>query len=146
MSTTVELVLEGPQHSSRERNGRAVRIAIAAAAAVLLVSGCSSKNPDALTGMNLDENLAMMNAGDVNAADQNAAGVGATAANSAGNRSGSSPISPRVAVAEGAKGSPEVSAAGNRVDNSPEADEAGANQTGNDEDTPNASADLTNTD
>jgi hypothetical protein len=30
--------------------------------ALLLLSGCSTKNPDALTGANVDENLAMMNA------------------------------------------------------------------------------------
>jgi hypothetical protein len=29
---------------------------------MLLAAGCSSKNPDALTGMNVDENLAIMNA------------------------------------------------------------------------------------
>lgn len=125
----------------RVRNRPAVPVAIAAAAAVLLLGGCSSKNPDALTGMNLDENLAMMNAD--NMTDGNASGASSTTANSTSNRS--SPISPRVAVAEGAKGSPEVNTAANRVGNSLQADEAGANQTGDDEDMPNASADLTNT-
>ena len=44
-----------------------------------LLAGCSSKNPDALTAANVDENLAMTNsesnaAGNVQAADRNAAG------------------------------------------------------------------------
>jgi len=123
-------------------SSRKVRIAIAAAAAMLLGGGCSSKNPDALTGMNLDENLAMMNAD--NMTDGNASEAAATPANSTSNRS--SPISPRVAVAEGAKGSPEGNTAANRAENLPDLDETGANQIGNDEDTPNAVAELSNID
>jgi hypothetical protein len=43
----------------RRRGDRVGRCAICAIGAILVVS-CSSKNPDALTGMNVDENLAMM--------------------------------------------------------------------------------------
>lgn len=43
--------------------GRFVSAAIAGVLVIVLVSGCSSRNPDALTGSNLDENAAMMNAG-----------------------------------------------------------------------------------
>ncbi len=49
--------------------------------ALLLAAGCSSKNPDALIGMNVDENLAMMNA-DENM-DTNAAQPAAPAPTSA---------------------------------------------------------------
>ena len=38
------------------------RVAAVAALALLSTAGCSSRNPDALTGMNVDENAAMMNA------------------------------------------------------------------------------------
>jgi hypothetical protein len=38
------------------------REAAVAALALLCTAGCSSRNPDALTGMNVDENAAMMNA------------------------------------------------------------------------------------
>jgi hypothetical protein len=37
-------------------------IAAVAAIALLSVAACSSRNPDALIGMNVDENLAIMNA------------------------------------------------------------------------------------
>ena len=49
-----------------------------AALAVLLVSGCSSKNPDALTGMNVDENLAIMNAEESSAVNSGATHVSDT--------------------------------------------------------------------
>jgi len=52
-----------------------------AAAAVFALGACSSKNPDALTGMNLDENAAMM---DANASvDANLASTNATSTNEA---------------------------------------------------------------
>jgi hypothetical protein len=56
-------------------------VSAAAASALLLLGACSSRNPDALTGMNVDENLAMMNA-DENA-DANASNVGTSEASEA---------------------------------------------------------------
>lgn len=53
--------------------GLSAGAAIAAALAVLLLGACSSKNPDSLIGMNLDENLAAMNADEVS--DSNEANV-----------------------------------------------------------------------
>lgn len=41
-------------------------VAVAATIALLSAAGCSSRNPDALTGMNVDENAAMMNADELN--------------------------------------------------------------------------------
>ena len=54
------------------RVDRSLGASALATLALLLAAGCSSKNPDALTGMNVDENLAMMNADenmDANAAE-----------------------------------------------------------------------------
>lgn len=44
-------------------------VAVAATIALLSAAGCSSRNPDALTGMNVDENAAMMNADDLNSSE-----------------------------------------------------------------------------
>jgi hypothetical protein len=61
--------------------------------AVLLVSGCSSKNPDALTGLNVDENLAIMDANgssNVNAEATSVSETNAAPRGDADNRSGRS--------------------------------------------------------
>jgi hypothetical protein len=81
MSTDVEFV---PIAAVDRRR----RSAVAVAVAVLLVSACSSKNPDSLIGMNLDENAAMMDANDmsdVNAAENESA---ATSPNGSGQSTG----------------------------------------------------------
>ena len=41
----------------------------AASLALLSAAACSSRNPDALTGMNVDENVAMMNDDEINATE-----------------------------------------------------------------------------
>jgi hypothetical protein len=43
-----------------------LRLSAVASLCLLLAAGCSSRNPDALTGMNVDENAAMMNADELN--------------------------------------------------------------------------------
>ena len=74
---------------------RACVLAAGATLALLAAAGCSSKNPDTLVGMNLDENAAMMDANasvdasnasedavDTNSSSQSAATNGAGASNS----------------------------------------------------------------
>ena len=58
---SVPIVEAAPQRSASDRSSRAM----AAVLAALLLSACSSKNPDSLVGMNVDENLAMMNASEM---------------------------------------------------------------------------------
>jgi hypothetical protein len=53
------------QQSALHHRGRPV----AAVLAALLLSACSSKNPDSLIGMNVDENLAMTDANEMSDAD-----------------------------------------------------------------------------
>jgi hypothetical protein len=53
------------QQSALHHRGKPV----AAVLAALLLSACSSKNPDSLIGMNVDENLAMTDANEMSNAD-----------------------------------------------------------------------------
>src|SRR5690349_6260825 len=54
------------------RTGRVASV-LGALAATFVIAGCSSRNPDSLIGMNVDENLAVMDANETS--DANAAGV-----------------------------------------------------------------------
>lgn len=65
----------------------------AASLALLSAAACSSRNPDALTGMNVDENLAMMNADENVATDD-------TAANTSTNDQAAAPSSNQAASAK----------------------------------------------
>ncbi|HEY8434136.1 MAG TPA: hypothetical protein VIK68_05920 [Sphingomicrobium sp.] len=106
--------------------------------ALLAVAGCSSKNPDALTGMNLDENAAMMDANasvDANLASANASESSSTSdvqANHASNASANA-AAPKPAHAE-------VSAAHNSPSSSTELNDIEDNQVSTEPDIPNASS------
>lgn len=57
---------------------------------LMLFTGCSTKNPDALTGANVDENLAMMNADsnmDAKASNSESSTTGEATASQSGNLS-----------------------------------------------------------
>ena len=109
--------------------------------ALLAVAGCSSKNPDALTGMNLDENAAMMDANasvDANLASANASESSSTSdvqANHASNASANA-AAPKLAHA----GRAEVSAAHNSASSSTELNDIEDNQVSTEPEIPNASS------
>jgi hypothetical protein len=94
--------------------------------AALLLGACSSKNPDSLIGMNLDENLAIMNA------DENA-GAEVTAPNVSANETSSAARSSTATTAN----ANEVNAARTAEENPPDESETGANQAGNEGEQPN---------
>jgi hypothetical protein len=115
---------------------------VVAGFAALLVSGCgSSKNPDALTGMDVDENLAMMNAETNSGANAVATDLPKPSPGSANVSSAdAADLAPTArATAEHREPSNEVSAPGVDATNSPVGDDqSGANQAGEDDETPNA--------
>ena len=69
------------------------RFPTAATLALLAAAGCSSKNPDTLVGMNLDENAAMMDANtsvDANNANADVVDTNASSQSATTNRAGAS--------------------------------------------------------
>jgi hypothetical protein len=72
------------------RSGGRIMTILVPALAVLLLGACSSKNPDSLIGMNVDENLAMMDANasaDANASTAAVSDMNAVSAEASSNRS-----------------------------------------------------------
>lgn len=105
-------------------------------ASALLVSACSSKNPDTLVGMNVDENLAMMDANAVdeaNSVDANVSRAHAASTAAPINRSNSSrDAATSKARAETRSGDQESAAEFNATANHPPmSQDADANQVGN---------------
>ena len=101
--------------------------------AALLLSGCSSNNPDSLVGMNVDENAAMMDANASSEADAAAAtpqnDSNDTSAHASSDRSDHADAAAEVSAVHD-----DSSAIDNvmRIENSPE-DESSANGLGNSE-------------
>ena len=118
--------------------GSVGRVGALAAFALIVLAACSSKNPDALTGMNLDENAAMMDANasvDANLASANAGESTSTSdvqANHASNASANA-AAPKPAHAE-------LSAAHNSPSSSTELNDIEDNQVSTEPDIPNASS------
>jgi len=95
---------------------------------IVLLSACSSKNPDALTAVNVDENLAIM---DANADATNVSGVNAVSSRDANDHTGRSGN----ATERHDEPSAEVNAVG--TSSSTSTDQEGAdNQVGNEEEPP----------
>jgi hypothetical protein len=105
--------------------------ATAASLALLAATGCSSKNPDTLVGMNLDENAAMMDANasvDANnasadVAEANESAHSATASRTDASDGEAAPRQPTPPKAEATRHSDQVNATdvgtGNRADPEP---------------------------
>lgn len=135
-----------------DMNRRKFRLEKAVAVfALVLVSACSSKNPDSLIGMNLDENAAMM---DANAASEatiasdsnegaaaNSASASQAAANAPATQSANHPgttADDNNARKERASASQEPSAEPTDVGQPEDQSDASPNQVGNEEDPPGA--------
>jgi hypothetical protein len=135
-AVTVEQELVAP--ACRRLRCRAFASAVFGASALFFVSACTSKNPDALPGTNVDENLAIM---DANAAENasgptlNSSDSNAVSMNDSSNRQDRSggerpatkaPRSPTIQ-------SGEINSVETGADGPPDRDETGGNQVGNDE-------------
>jgi len=109
---------------------------LASLLAALLVSGCSSRNPDSLVGMNLDENLAMMDANassEANTAPTAASDSNAASAHASSDHAAQSNAS---AAAGDADEQPSATANATETENPPE-DQTTANQVENEDEPPN---------
>jgi hypothetical protein len=108
---------------------------LASLLAALLVSGCSSRNPDSLVGMNLDENLAMM---DANASSEaNAAPTAASDSNAApAHASSDHAAQPAPSATSNADEQHSATANATETENPPE-DQTTANQVENEDEPPN---------
>ena len=112
--------------------------------AVLLVSGCSFRNPDALTGTNVNENLAIMDveaSSNINAEATNVSETNAASQRNVDNRSGRSADATAGTANERGKlnnqeRSVEVNAVGTNSDNPP--NDEGPNQVENQQEPPTA--------
>jgi hypothetical protein len=130
------------QEAHARRTGVPIAAALVGALAALVASGCSSKNPDALTGMNVDENLAIMNATanfEGNSVARTISGADAKhEADKPSDRSGNATAIKANARSEATaqQRSEEVSASGATANNRTEEDESGADAT-NQNDAPN---------
>ena len=120
-----------------------LRATVLAALAILLVSGCSSKNPDALTGMNVDENLATMNANATSQINTEATNVSKTNGASPQDANGSAGSAAATRHGRGQRNNQERSAEVNAVaaisDNPADQESNGPNQVQNQEEPPSAS-------
>ena len=105
--------------------------------AVLLVSGCSSKNPDSLIGMNVDENAAMMEANASSEGGATAAANGSEDNEASASAARRHAVQPSAAASARAEEEPSADANATGTENAPAADESNANQLGNGEDPPN---------
>jgi len=112
---------------------RLIAAPLAGLLAALLVSGCSSKNPDSLIGMNLDENAAMMDANEVS--DANAAATTDSNGNATSSHASSAAQSNAGAAANAPAEEPSATANVSETDN-PADDESTANQVENEGEPP----------
>lgn len=114
--------------------GRALAATLAGAVAALLLAACHSKNPDSLIGMNVDENLAVM---DANAVDANATDSGAAPAQASTDQSDeTAAAAPNRGNSAVSQTSPELNAIEPEPDNPPAEDQT--NQVENDQQPPGA--------
>ena len=124
------------------------RVATAVSFALLALTACSSKNPDTLVGMNLDENAAMMDANatvDANLAGTNGSANAAASEQSATTAADTSrdtaapklPAAPKPPVAPKPPRSDQVNAADIDVANRTGLDRTDDNQTESEPDLPN---------
>jgi len=148
MSNKVEPVLTAISDEEQElvapahRGLRRGAFAVLGASALFFVGACSSKNPDVLSGINVDENLAMM---DANAAENtgvttnNSSESNSPSAGDVSNRQDRSgdersatkpPLVPRSRLGE-------INSVETGSDAPPNRDETDGNQVGNDEGIPN---------
>lgn len=119
---------------------------VLAATALLMAAACSSKNPDALTGMNLDENAAMMDANASVEANLGGANVSSNApqtsspsgnqANGSTEASANEPM-PKAAATRKPSRSNEVNAARNSHESTTELNDIANNQITTEPDVPN---------
>lgn len=132
-----------PERRRAHGSSRPVSAAVGALA-ILLVSGCSSKNPDSLIGSNLDENVVMMNAHSnsvtnapaANVAESNASAVPSSAGAAHQSSEAPPPTPEKSSRSEPSPRSDENSISAD-VANEPTPDESLGNGIGNDEQVPN---------
>ena len=106
---------------------------LAGAFAALLVSGCSSRNPDSLIGMNVDENLAMT---DANASsDAKGESTSGSDSNATAEHASSDRAAPSNASAADADEEPSATNNTAQADHPP-VDETTANQVENEDEPP----------
>ena len=132
------------QQADVHRRGSALAAAVLGLFAVLLIGACSSKNPDALTGMNVDENLAMMDANassDGNVTAGSLSDTSATSNRAATDRADQSGDAAARTDARATSGdqqrSAEINAGGTDADDQADDEESSANQAQDDEEAPN---------
>ena len=124
------------------RRPKSVAAALLTTLGLLLASACSSKNPDALTGLNVDENLAMMDANSSSNAAANMdasqpSGASAGAFNNRSDRSDNAPLATGKSRARSLNQELETNAIGTEPDEAPEPGETGESQVGNTDQVPN---------
>lgn len=130
-------------HSSRR--GRGVVASAVTASALLVLAACSSRNPDALTGLNVDENAAMMDANaaveanlaDANGAPSNAAAANGTSEAQSANSAESAAKATAPKAAEKSRPSREVNAPQDNSASSAELNDVQDNQVSTESDIPN---------
>jgi len=136
--------LEPIEKRDASRRRSASSWVVIGASVVLLLAGCSSKNPDALMGLNVDENLAMMNANSSSGANSmvaNASTAATTSAQGAGNQSDRSADTAPKARSRGRSDdqqpSAQINAIGPDADNPADISDNTQNQVGNEDQPPN---------
>jgi hypothetical protein len=133
---------EGVAPADRGLRRSAFAAAVLGASALFFVSACSSKNPDALPGMNVDENLAMMDANaaaNTNVTANTSSEPNSPSAGGVSNRQERSgdERSPTKAPPNQLSRVSEINSVETGSDGPPDRDETDGNQVGNDEGDPN---------
>jgi hypothetical protein len=113
------------------------RSTLAALFATLLLGACSSRNPDSLIGMNVDENAAMMDANASSDANPGPTVNGSDERDASASAGNSHAVQPNSAASARAEGERNMDANEVETDNSVAADQSTANQLGNGEEPPN---------
>jgi hypothetical protein len=130
MSIEVEAVAAS---GSSHRRWKRLPGAVFATLTLLLAAACSSKNPDSLIGMNLDENYAVLDANaTLDAVPDASDAVGNAVATSGDDRVGrtgdAAASGPNVPTRGSGESASQVDPSGAEADNPPDEKESGANQ------------------
>jgi hypothetical protein len=112
------------------------RSSLAAVFAALLLSACSSRNPDSLIGMNVDENAATMDANANSDAEPAAVANGSEDKDASASAADTRAIQSGAAASARAQEEPSGDANEIETDNSVTSDQSNANKLGNGEEPP----------